>query len=29
MDDIEGERGTLAFVEIGGTIRTGDNINIG
>ena len=28
MDDIEGERGTLAFVEIGGTIRTGDNIRI-
>lgn len=29
MDDIEDERGTLAFVEIGGTIRTGDNIKIG
>ncbi len=29
MDDIEGERGTLAFVEIGGTIRIGDDIHVG
>ena len=29
MDDIEGKRGTLAFVEIGGAIRVGDNIIIG
>ena len=26
MDDIKGERGTLTFVEIGGTIRVGDDI---
>jgi len=28
MDDIEGERGTLAFVEKGGVIRIGDKISI-